>query len=159
MHIADVSYFVPAGSPLDRGAAERANSVYVPGLVAPMLPHSLADDACSLRPHEDRLTVTVEIPFGAGLEPGEPLFYRSVIRSDERLTYSQAEAILAGREKAEPKLDRGAPPHGPHLDGAAQTPLRPRRAADREPRDQLRLRRPGRGGARLARVGAEGPQR
>ena len=104
VHIADVSYFVPAGSPLDRGAADRANSVYVPGLVAPMLPHSLADDACSLRPNEDRLTVTVEIPFGAGLEPGEPLFYRSVIRSNERLTYSQAESILAGREQAEPEL-------------------------------------------------------
>jgi ribonuclease R len=104
VHIADVSYFVPAGSPLDRGAAERANSVYVPGLVAPMLPHSLADDACSLRPNEDRLTVTVEIPFGADLEPGEPLFYPSVIRSDERLTYTQAEAILAGRERAEPDL-------------------------------------------------------
>ncbi len=104
VHIADVSYFVPAGTPLDRGAAERANSVYVPGLVAPMLPHSLADDACSLRPHEDRLTVTVEIPFGSGLEPGEPLFYRSVIRSDERLTYPQAEAILAGRERAAPEL-------------------------------------------------------
>ena len=104
VHIADVSYFVPAGSPLDRGAAERANSVYVPGLVAPMLPPSLADDACSLRPNVERLTVTVEIPFGADLEPGEPLFYRSVVRSDERLTYSQAEKILAGRERAAPVL-------------------------------------------------------
>jgi ribonuclease R len=104
VHIADVSYFVPTGSPLDRGAAERANSVYVPGLVAPMLPHSLADDACSLRPNEDRLTVTVEIAFGADLEPGVPLFYRSVIRSNERLTYPQAEAILAGRERAEPEV-------------------------------------------------------
>ena len=51
VHIADVSYFVPAGTPLDRGAAERAFSTYVPGLVAPMLPPELADDACSLRPH------------------------------------------------------------------------------------------------------------
>ena len=124
MHIADVSYFVPAGSPLDDGAAERANSVYVPGLVAPMLPHSLADDACSLRPHEDRLTLTVEIPFGAGLEPGEPLFYRSVIRSDERLTYSQAEAILAGREKAEPKLTEAL-----RLTDRISTELRRRRFA------------------------------
>src|SRR6266850_2570049 len=60
VHIADVSWFVPAGSPLDRGAYDRALSTYVPGLVAPMLPHELADDACSLRPHVDRLCVTVE---------------------------------------------------------------------------------------------------
>lgn len=100
IHIADVSYFVPAGSPLDHGAAERGLSVYVPGLVAPMLPHELADELCSLRPHEERLAVTVEVPFGPGLEPGAPTFYRSVIRSDARLTYSQAEAILAGRERS-----------------------------------------------------------
>ena len=99
VHIADVSWFVPAGSPLDRGAARRAFSTYVPGAVAPMLPHELADDLCSLRPHEDRLTVTVEIG-----PDGEPLFYRSVIRSAARLTYGQAEAILAGRERAEPEL-------------------------------------------------------
>ncbi|MDX6511479.1 MAG: ribonuclease, partial [Gaiellaceae bacterium] len=101
VHIADVSYFVPAGSPLDRGAARRALSTYVPGVVAPMLPHELADDACSLRPHVDRLCVTVEIPFvGKSLELGEPSFYRSVIRSDARLTYGQAERILAGSENA-----------------------------------------------------------
>jgi ribonuclease R len=100
VHIADVSWFVPAGSPLDRGAAERALSVYVPGLVAPMLPHELADDACSLRPHLDRLCVTVEVPFDADLAAGEPLFYRSVIRSDARLTYGNAERILAAQEPA-----------------------------------------------------------
>ena len=55
VHIADVSYFVEAGSPLDRGAAERAFSTYVPGLVAPMLPPELSDDQCSLRPHVERL--------------------------------------------------------------------------------------------------------
>src|SRR4051794_39091504 len=86
VHIADVSWFVPAGSPLDHGAAARALSTYVPGLVAPMLPHELADDACSLRPHQDRLCVTVEMP-----PAGEPLFYRSVISSRARLTYGQAE--------------------------------------------------------------------
>jgi ribonuclease R len=99
VHIADVSWFVPAGSPLDRGAYERALSTYVPGLVAPMLPHELADDACSLRPHVDRLCVTVEVPFDGALEAGEASFYRSVIRSDARLTYLQAERILAGQEK------------------------------------------------------------
>ena len=69
-----------------------------------MLPHELADDACSLRPNVERLCVTVEVPFDGSLEPGEPTFYRSVIRSRARLTYGQAEAILAGRERAEPEL-------------------------------------------------------
>jgi ribonuclease R len=55
VHIADVSFFVPAGTPLDRGAADRAFSTYVPGLVAPMLPPALSEDLCSLRPHQDRL--------------------------------------------------------------------------------------------------------
>jgi ribonuclease R len=94
VHIADVSYFVPTGTPLDQGAAERALSTYVPGLVAPMLPHELADDLCSLRPHLDRLTVTVEVP-----PHGEPAFYRSVIRSDARLSYGQAE-----RKEAPPEI-------------------------------------------------------
>ena len=86
VHIADVSYFVRAGGPLDEGAAARAFSTYVPGLVAPMLPPDIADDLCSLRPDQDRLTVTVEIP-----PRGEPAFYRSVIRSRARLTYGQAQ--------------------------------------------------------------------
>jgi len=87
VHIADVSYFVGAGTPLDLGAAGRALSTYVPGRVAPMLPPALADDACSLRPHQDRLCVTVELPPGGGA----PEFYRSVIRSDVRLTYGEAQ--------------------------------------------------------------------
>jgi ribonuclease R len=99
VHIADVSHFVPGGSPLDRGAAKRGNSVYVPGLVAPMLPHELSDDACSLRPREDRLTVTVEVLFDSGLQPGEPSFYRSVISSDERFTYEQVQRILKEGER------------------------------------------------------------
>jgi ribonuclease R len=86
VHIADVSAFVPAGSPLDRGAAERSFTTYVPGRAAPMLPPELADDRCSLRPYEDRLTVTVEFP-----PSGRAEIYRSVIRSDARLTYGQAE--------------------------------------------------------------------
>jgi ribonuclease R len=101
VHIADVSWFVPAGSALDHRAYDRALSTYVPGLVAPMLPHELADDACSLRPHVDRLCVTVEIPFDASLDAGEPSFYRSVIRSNARLTYPQAERILAGQERVD----------------------------------------------------------
>lgn len=96
VHIADVSFFVGAGTPLDHGAARRGFSTYVPGAVAPMLPHELADDLCSLRPHRDRLCVTVELPPG-----GEPSFYRSVIRSDARLTYGQAER----REAPPPVLE------------------------------------------------------
>jgi ribonuclease R len=94
VHIADVSAFVPAGSPLDRGAAARAFTTYVPGRAAPMLPPELADDRCSLRPYEDRLTVTVEFP-----PAGEATIYRSVIRSDARLTYGQAE-----RREADPHI-------------------------------------------------------
>jgi ribonuclease R len=104
IHIADVSRFVPAGSALDLGAARRSFSAYVPSRVAPMLPPRLSDDLCSLRPNEDRLCVTVEIPFGPDLEPGEPSFYRSVIRSRERLTYGRAERILAGEERASDEL-------------------------------------------------------
>ena len=94
VHIADVSAYAPAGSPLDHGAAERAFTTYVPGLAAPMLPPQLADDRCSLRPNEDRLCVTVELP-----PSGEPRFYRSLIRSRARLTYGQAE-----RREAEPEV-------------------------------------------------------
>jgi ribonuclease R len=104
IHIADVSHFVPAGTLLDLGATRRSFSAYVPGRVAPMLPPRLSDDLCSLRPNEDRLCVTVEIPFGLDLEPGEPSFYRSVIRSRERLTYGRAERILAGEERASEEL-------------------------------------------------------
>jgi ribonuclease R len=100
VHIADVSAYVPAGSPLDQDAADRSFSSYVPGRVEPMLPELLSADLCSLRPDQDRRCVTVEVVFDAGLSPGEPLFYRSVIRSRERLTYSRAQAILAGHERA-----------------------------------------------------------
>ena len=94
VHIADVSAFLPVGIPLDRGAAERAFSTYVPGNVAPMLPPELSEDRCSLRPDEDRLCVTVEMA-----PDGTPSFYRSVIRSKARLTYAEAE-----RREAPPEV-------------------------------------------------------
>lgn len=100
VHIADVSAYLPPRTPLDRDAADRAFSVYVPGRVEPMLPERLSADLCSLRPMEERRCVTVEIPFDGDLVPGEARFYRSLIRSRERLTYGHAEAILAGRERA-----------------------------------------------------------
>jgi ribonuclease R len=93
VHIADVAAYLPSGVPLDQGAATRAFSTYVPGRVAPMLPPTLSEDRCSLRPHQDRLCVTVELP-----PDGPPRFYRSVIRSKARLTYGQADRRAAERE-------------------------------------------------------------
>ena len=69
-----------------------------------MLPPELSEELCSLRPNSDRLCVTVEVPLADGLPAGEPRFYRSVIRSRERLTYWRAQAILQGGEQAEPEL-------------------------------------------------------
>ena len=105
VHIADVAHYVPAGCALDRDAAERTLSVYVPGLVEPMLPERISNSLCSLVPYKERHCVTVEVPFGADLVPGEPTFYRSVIRSDARLTYSHVEAILTGRERVGSELE------------------------------------------------------
>lgn len=124
VHIADVSAYIPAGSPLDRDAAERGVSVYIPGRVEPMLPHELSDDLCSLRPHQDRRCVTVEILFDAELRAGEPRFYRSLIRSRERLTYGHAQAVLAGDERAVDELDEAL-----RLARDVSTALRDRRFA------------------------------
>ncbi len=102
VHIADVSAHVREGSLVDREARRRATSVYVPGAVEPMLPQALSNDACSLLPGRDRLAVTVELELHAA-EVGRVAFYRSLIRSDERLDYERVDRIFAGRESpAEP---------------------------------------------------------
>jgi ribonuclease R len=99
VHIADVSAYVPEDSPVDVQARERATSVYVPGAVEPMLPRELSNDACSLVPQRERLTVTAELELhGARLESAQ--FYRSLIRSDERLDYERVDRIFAGAERA-----------------------------------------------------------
>jgi ribonuclease R len=100
VHIADVSAFVRPGSPVDREAYRRATSVYVPGAVEPMLPHPLSSEACSLRPHADRAAVTVELELRAA-EAVRVAFYRSTIRSHERLDYDRVDRIFAGRERAQ----------------------------------------------------------
>ena len=99
VHIADVSAYVRFGSLLDREAYRRATSVYVPGAVEPMLPGALSNNACSLVPGQDRLAVTVEMVID-GDRVRQPSFYRSVIRSDERLDYDRVDRIFAGREQA-----------------------------------------------------------
>jgi ribonuclease R len=99
VHIADVAAHVGEGSALDDEARERSTSVYVPGAVAPMLPHALSSDACSLGPGAERLAVTVELDLhGAAVRSAR--FYRSLIRSDERLDYEQVDRVFAGREPA-----------------------------------------------------------
>ncbi|HEY6397198.1 MAG TPA: RNB domain-containing ribonuclease, partial [Solirubrobacteraceae bacterium] len=95
VHIADVCAFVAPRSLIDREAYRRGTSVYVPGAVEPMLPRSLSDNACSLVPGEDRLTLTVELSIGpAGVT--KSAFYRSVIRSVARLDYGQVDRIFDG---------------------------------------------------------------
>jgi ribonuclease R len=100
VHIADVSAYVRPGSLVDREAYRRGTSVYVPGKVEPMLPEGLSNQACSLRPDEDRLAVTVEIDL-QGAEVQRTAFYRSTIRSNARLDYDRVDRIFGGRERAE----------------------------------------------------------
>ena len=100
VHIADVAAHVKPGSHVDREAFKRATSVYVPGLVEPMLPEALSNQACSLVPNQDRLAVTVELDL-VGAKPRRTAFHRSVIRSDRRLTYPEVDEIFAGRMQAE----------------------------------------------------------
>jgi ribonuclease R len=99
VHIADVAAHVPEGSLVDREARKRATSVYVPGAVEPMLPHTLSSDACSLVPGSDRAAVTVELEL-QGAHVARAAFYRSLIRSDARLDYERVDRIFAGSESA-----------------------------------------------------------
>ena len=99
VHIADVSFYVPQRSLVDREAYRRATSVYVPGSVEPMLPHSLSNGACSLVPDELRPTVTVELQIGTRGVRSASVF-RSLIRSDVRLDYDRVDRIFAGSETA-----------------------------------------------------------
>jgi ribonuclease R len=94
VHIADVSHYVAAGSPIDREAFERGTSVYFPGRAVPMLPEHLSNGVCSLNPRVDRLTFSVEIEIDPrGRFVGHRVF-RSVIRTCERMTYTHVNAIL-----------------------------------------------------------------
>jgi ribonuclease R len=99
VHIADVSAYVTPRSPVDREAFRRGTSVYVPGAVEPMLPPELSNGACSLVPGEDRYAVTVEMVVregGSSAEVASAAFYRSVIRSDRRLSYDEVDSMFAG---------------------------------------------------------------
>jgi ribonuclease R len=99
VHIADVSAYVVSRSLTDREAYRRGTSVYVPGAVEPMLPPSLSSHACSLVPGQERLAVTVEMVIAQG-RVSKSAYYRSLIRSDERLHYGQVDRIFGGLERS-----------------------------------------------------------
>ena len=102
VHIADVSHFVTHGSALDQEAAKRANSTYLPGEVIPMLPETLSNGVCSLVPDEDRLAKSIYIDLDAKGQPIKTRPANSIMRSTARLTYEQAEKILAGDHSGVP---------------------------------------------------------
>jgi ribonuclease R len=100
VHIADVSAYVRPGTLVDREAARRGTSVYVPGRVEPMLPEALSNDACSLVPGKPRAAVTAELDF-EGATVRRAAFYRSTIRSDARLDYDQVDRVFNTEEAAQ----------------------------------------------------------
>ena len=87
--IADVSHYVTVGSSLDKEAARRGTSVYFPGRVVPMLPEALSNGICSLNPKVDRLCMVAEMAISATGAITRSIFYRAVIHSQARLTYTQ----------------------------------------------------------------------
>ena len=95
VHIADVTHYVHPDSAMWEEAVQRGNTVYLPAYTIHMLPPTLAETVCSLVPDEDRLAHTVEMELDKETLSFEELdIYKSVIRSDERLTYSQCENRL-----------------------------------------------------------------
>ena len=92
--IADVSYYVTEGSPLDEAAFQRGNSTYFPDFCIPMLPEKLSNGLCSLKEQEDRLVMVQEMDFDLKGGFVQSQVYPSVIRSKKRLTYNQVESFL-----------------------------------------------------------------
>jgi ribonuclease R len=91
--IADVAWYVRPGSALDREAERRGNSVYFPDRAVPMLPEALSNDLCSLKPAVDRACVAVHLSIDAAGRKRGHRFVRGLMRSAERFTYEQVQAI------------------------------------------------------------------
>ena len=106
--IADVSYYVKEGTELDTEALKRGNSIYLVDRVIPMLPRKLSNNLCSLNPHEDKLTFTVEIDFDARGKVIGNDFYKSVIKSKYRMTYTDVNKIFEGDEEL---IEKYSPVH------------------------------------------------
>ncbi|WP_267403652.1 MULTISPECIES: ribonuclease R [unclassified Chryseobacterium] len=98
VHIADVSHYVVPGTILDDEAYQRATSVYLVDRVVPMLPEVLSNDVCSLRPHEDKFTFSAVFELNDNAEIQKQWFGRTVIHSDRRFTYEEAQEIIEGQD-------------------------------------------------------------
>jgi ribonuclease R len=94
VHIADVSHYVKPGSVLDEEAYDRATSVYLVDRVVPMLPEKLSNGVCSLRPNEDKLCFSAIFQLNDHSEIQKQWFGRTVIHSDKRFAYEDAQAII-----------------------------------------------------------------
>lgn len=96
IHIADVSHYVKPGSPVDIEASKRATSVYLVDRVVPMLPENLSNDLCSLNPNTDKLGFSAIFEMDDKARVLHEWFGRTVIRTDQRLAYADAQAIIDG---------------------------------------------------------------
>ncbi|MFZ3043703.1 MAG: ribonuclease R [Minisyncoccia bacterium] len=94
VHIADVSFFVSPGTDLDKEAVARATSVYLVDRTIPMLPEVLSNDLCSLKPDEDRLSVSAVFTLDSEANVISEWFGETVIHSDKRFTYENAQEVL-----------------------------------------------------------------
>lgn len=94
IHIADVSHYVKEGTPLDDEAYERATSVYLVDRVVPMLPEVLSNGVCSLNPHEDKLCFSAVFEMDNSGKVYKQWFGRTVIHSDQRFAYEEAQHII-----------------------------------------------------------------
>ncbi|MGB1308063.1 MAG: ribonuclease R family protein [Oceanihabitans sp.] len=94
IHIADVSHYLQEGTVLDDEAYERATSVYLVDRVVPMLPEVLSNNACSLRPHEEKYTFSAVFEINNKAEILNQWFGRTVTYSDARFAYEEAQAII-----------------------------------------------------------------
>lgn len=101
VHIADVSAYVLWDSVIDLEARKRGTSVYFPDRVIPMLPRELSEDLCSLKPGVDRRAFTAEMDFDRTGRRTSAKFYRSIIRSDERMTYTSVRKVLIDQDEQE----------------------------------------------------------
>ena len=94
VHIADVTHYVRPGSIIDNEARERGTSVYLVDRTVPMLPERLSNELCSLRPHEESLCFSAVFTIDENLEILDEWFGRTVIHSDRRFTYAEAQEII-----------------------------------------------------------------